>query len=412
MIATRLSMIAAGAACLLLAGSVGEHVPDPAASAITSAGLLAHIKVLASDEFGGRGPGTPEEAKTVAYLIAQCKKMGLKPGNPDGSYIQKVTLWGIRSTGSMTITGVEPDMALTARQDYTVTSQQPQAEISIDPSAMVFVGYGVVAPKWHWDDYKDVDVKGKTVVVLSGDPPVPDPNDPAKLDENMFLGKALSVYGRPVTKYETAYSRGAVAVVSLFAPRAGAANLARAAQNTPRETMILRDESATKRIPIQGQLSMEKARLLFQANGQDLDALMKAAIKSDFRAVPLSAKAAFKVENTLREVDSSNVIAKIPGSDAKLKSEYVIYTGHRWRPGLSRRERQCRWNCRCPGTGAGLYEGSSCAQANHDFHVANCRGEGTVGREVLCSASALSPDCHGRQHQSRLLQQLGLGTYA
>jgi len=311
-----------------MAASIGVHVPDPAAAAITPAGLLDHIKILASDEFGGRGPGTPEETKTVAYLIAQCKKMGLKPGNPDGSYLQKVTLWGIRSTGTMTISGVEPVLALTPRQDYTITSQQPKAKISIEPSAMVFAGYGVVTSKFHWDDYKDIDVKGKTVIVLSGDPPVPDPSDPSKLDDNMFLGKALSVYGRPVTKYETAYARGAAAVVSLFAPRPGAANLARASQLAPRESMILRDETATKRISVQGQLSMEKARELFAASGQDLDALVKAAVKPDFRPVPLTAKASFQVENALREVDSSNVIAKIPGSDSKLKSEYVIYTGH------------------------------------------------------------------------------------
>jgi Zn-dependent M28 family amino/carboxypeptidase len=228
----------------------------------------------------------------------------------------------------MTITSVDPPLVLTARQDFTATSQLPKAAITVDQSPLVFAGYGIVASKFHWDDYKDIDVKGKTVVILSGDPPVPDPNDPTKLDENMFLGKALSVYGRPATKYETACAKGAVAVITLFAPRAGAANLARAAQNTPRETMILRDETANQRISVQAQLSIEKARQLFAASGQDLDALMKAAVRPDFLPVPLTPKASFQIENAVREVDSSNVVARIPGTDSKLKAEYVIYTGH------------------------------------------------------------------------------------
>jgi Zn-dependent M28 family amino/carboxypeptidase len=328
MISSRVWFAASLTGCAMIAGVAGDWPPDKALAAITPAGLLGHIKILSSDEFGGRGPGTPEEAKTVAYLIAESKKMGLKPGNPDGSFVQKVTLWGIRSTGTMTISAGEKPFELTARQDYTATSQQPKAKVAIVGSELVFAGYGVIAPKYHWDDYKSIDVKNKTVILLGGDPPVPDPNDPTKLDENMFLGKALSVYGRPATKYETAYARGAVAVITIFAPRAGAANLARAMQNLPRETMILRDESATRRISAQAQLSMEKARQLFAAGGQDLDALMKSAIKPDFQPVPLAAKVSFSVENAVREVDSSNVLAKVTGSDPKLKSEYVIYTGH------------------------------------------------------------------------------------
>ncbi len=321
--------IAISAAAVVCAAATSfPGTPAPAVSTITPAHLLAHIKVLSSDEFAGRGPGTPGEEKTVAYLIAQCKKLGLKPGNPDGTYIQKVTLWGLRSTGTMTISMDGKDVPLTPRQDYILSSQNPKPVIDVAQSPMVFVGYGVVAPKFQWDDYKGIDVKGKTVVILSGDPPVPDPNDPTKLDEKMFLGKALSVYGRPASKYEIAYAKGAAAVITLFTPRAGVTTLARSAQMAGREVMILRDANATKRVEAQGSLSMEKAKEIFAASGLELASAMTDAVKSGFQPVELKATVTMHVANDLRQVDSDNVIARIDGSDPVLKNEYVVYTGH------------------------------------------------------------------------------------
>ncbi|MCU1259602.1 MAG: peptidase, partial [Bryobacterales bacterium] len=193
-----------------------------ASSGITPSHLLGYIRVLSSDEFAGRGPGTPGEQKTVGYLIAQATKLGLQPGNPDGTFIQKVPLWGIRTSGTVALTAAGKELPMTPRQDYLLSSQNPKTAIDIVNSPIVFAGYGVVAPRYGWDDYKNIDVKGKTVLILSGDPPVPDPNNPAQLDEKMFLGKALSAYGRPASKYETAYAKGAVAVLTIFTPRTGA----------------------------------------------------------------------------------------------------------------------------------------------------------------------------------------------
>jgi hypothetical protein len=168
---------------------------EPALEAITPDGLLAHIKVLASDEFEGRAPGTKGEDLSVNYITDQFKKIGLKPGNPDGSYTQEVPLAGIKSEPRMSFAVRDGTIDLKYPDDFIASSARLQPEIKINDSEVVFVGYGVVAPEYGWDDYKNVDVRGKTLLMLIGDPPIPDPKDPSKLDEKMFKGKAMTYYG-------------------------------------------------------------------------------------------------------------------------------------------------------------------------------------------------------------------------
>src|SRR2546428_6686435 len=159
---------------------------QPALEAITPDGLLAHIKILASDEFEGRAPGTKGEELSVKYISDQFKQIGLKPGNPDGTYTQEVPLAGIKSEPRMSFTVGDKTIDLKYPDDFIASSARLQPEIKIDKSDVVFVGYGVVAPEYGWDDYKDVDVRGKTVLMLIGDPPVPHPKDPSKIDDKML----------------------------------------------------------------------------------------------------------------------------------------------------------------------------------------------------------------------------------
>ena len=186
---------------------------QPALEAITPDGLLAHIKVLASDEFEGRAPGSKGEDLSVKYITDQFKKIGLKPGNPDGTYTQEVPLAGIKSEPQMSFVVGDKTMDLKYPDDFVASSARLQPEIKIEKSDLVFVGYGVVAPEYGWDDYKNVDVKGKTLLMLIGDPPVPDPKDPSKLDDKMFKGKAMTYYGRWTYKYEIAAQKGAAAAI-------------------------------------------------------------------------------------------------------------------------------------------------------------------------------------------------------
>jgi Zn-dependent M28 family amino/carboxypeptidase len=328
----RTTLISALLACAVLAGEEPSPVPARALHAITTEGILKHIRVLASDDFEGRAPGTPGEKKSLDYIIEECKALKLAPGNPNGSWLEPVALWGIKAGGGeITVKSGDADFPLTA-EDYRVTSAQPKASITVADSPMVFVGYGIVAPEYKWDDYKGMDVKGKAVVILTGDPPIPDPKDPTKLDPKMFLGPELSLYGRPGTKADLAYARGASVVITLQggagrgAARGGAGVGAR--RFILRESMIVRDAASTEHIAATVSLNNDKAIQLFTASGLDLAALRASALSPGFRPVPLKASIAVRATNEVREIDSANVVAKIEGSDAELRNQYVIYSGH------------------------------------------------------------------------------------
>ncbi len=303
----------------------------PALDSVTGDDLLRHIKTLASDEFEGRAPGTKGEELTVNYLTEQFKRMGLKPGNPDGSYEQKVPLVGYTPHTSMSFTAGGKQTQLAA-DDYLARSPRFTPETRIENSDLVFVGYGVVAPEYGWDDYKGVDVKGKTIVMLINDPAIPDPNDPNKLDEKMFKGKAMTYYGRWTYKYEIASEKGAAAAIIVHETGPAGYPIAALASwrqenfgiRAPKDKM----DKTQSRGEVESWITLDSAKRLFKDAGQDFDALKKAALSKDFKPTPLKARANFTITTDLRDVASTNVIAKLEGADAKLKDEYVIYTAH------------------------------------------------------------------------------------
>jgi hypothetical protein len=212
-------LVVAGAFALASCGVGRSQSPGAQASvafpAIDGAKVLEHTKTLASDQFEGRAPGTHGEDMTVAYITEQYKKAGLAPGNPDGTYIQKVPMVGIvpDQKGVLSFRKGANERKLAWRDDFVAWTKRVADDVSVDKSQMVFVGYGVQAPEFNWDDYKGIDLKGKTMVVLVGDPPVPDPNNPAELDPKMFGGRAMTYYGRWTYKYEMGEKFGAAAVL-------------------------------------------------------------------------------------------------------------------------------------------------------------------------------------------------------
>ena len=311
------------------AGQSGLSAINPALESLSSDDLLRHTRVLASDEYEGRAPGTRGEELSVKYLTEQFQKLGLKPGNPDGSYVQKVPLAGFTPESQASILACKEVLSLKPQTDYVAVCRRYVPEVKVENSDLVFVGYGVVAPEYGWDDYKGVDMKGKTIVMLINDPPVPDPGDPSKLDEKMFKGRAMTYYGRWTYKYEIATEKGAAAAIIIHETGPAGYPFEVVSGSWGRENFDLRrSDKNMGRVAVESWINLETARKLLKLGGQDFDTLKQAAIKKDFKPVPLKAQCNFTVKNTLREVDSQNVVAKLEGSDPTLKNETVLYSAH------------------------------------------------------------------------------------
>jgi len=314
---------------VLVAGACMASASDSTALAVDPSLLLKHIQILSSDEFQGRLPGTSGEEKSVAYITGQFKKLGLAPGNPDGSYVQDVPLEGIAGTASMTLTAGGQPIALKSGDDFVLSTYRIVPQVSITKSPLVFVGYGVQAPEYQWDDYKGLDVHGKTLVMLINDPPVEDPNHPGQLDEKVFKGKAMTYYGRWTYKYEMASKLGADGVLIVHETIPAAYDWSVVQRSWSGEAFVLANaDGNSDRVPVQGWITLDKAKALFAQSGQNFDALKALARTREFKPVALNATVSATIQNKLREVHSHNVIARLPGSDPTLARESIIYTAH------------------------------------------------------------------------------------
>lgn len=324
-----LLLAAAVAACGESTDTKSSALADETAalSSITAADLLQHIAVLADDSMEGRAPGTAGEERTVRYLTDQFQQLGLKPGNPDGTFVQDVPLVGITARPSASFKAGNRTLSLSFPNDYVAVTRRITPEVKVENSDIVFVGYGVVAPEYGWDDYKDVDVRGKTIVMLINDPAVPLASDNTKLDDAMFRGDAMTYYGRWTYKYEIATEKGAAAAIIVHETGPAGYPYEVVSGSWGRENFDIKPaDGNARRVAVESWITLDRARELFAAAGQDFDALKRSATSKDFRPVALNATADFTVKNTIREVQSKNVVAKLEGSEQP--DEYVVYTAH------------------------------------------------------------------------------------
>jgi Zn-dependent M28 family amino/carboxypeptidase len=274
-------------------------------------------------------PGTKGEELSVKYITDQFKQVGLKPGNPNGTYTQEVPLAGIRSEPKMTFAIADKTIDLKYPDDFVASSIRLEPEMKIDNSDVVFVGYGIVAPEYGWDDYKDVDVRGKTILMLINDPAIPDPKDSAKLDDKMFKGKAMTYYGRWTYKYEMAAKKGAAAAVIIHETEPAGYPYSVVKTSWAKENYeIDAPDKNREAVKVRAWITVDTARKLLAECGQDFDPLKKSAVTKQFRPVPLGAKANIDIQQQLRSFKSHNVIGKLDGSDSRLQDEYLIYTAH------------------------------------------------------------------------------------
>ncbi len=329
------SLLLAAAAILTTATSAALHaadaVPLKALPGIDASAVLSHVKTLASDAFEGRAPGTAGEEKTVAYLVDQFRKMGLKPGNPDGTFVQKVPLVGITPTAApLTIsggTGAAP-ATLAWRDDVVAWTKHVTDEVKVAGSELVFVGYGVEAPEFDWDDYKGVDVAGKTLVMLVNDPPVPDPTTPSALDPKAFGGRAMTYYGRWTYKFEIGARKKAAAVLIVHETGPAGYPFAVVQGMGGEQFTFVTPGKNMDRAAIEGWITLDQAKALLTRAGQDFDQLKAQARTRAFKPVPLGLAATMTIRNTLRRLDSQNVVARLEGADAAVKDEHVVFTAH------------------------------------------------------------------------------------
>jgi len=307
-----------GLAALMLTVSLTAAAPD----SISPQRLSADVKTLASDAFEGRAPGTPGEARTVDWLVAQFKAMGLQPGGPDGQWTQAVPLIRTQIGQGPMRAGAMP---LVQGQGVYVSTVRPVDRVAIKDAPMVFVGYGVHAPERGWDDFKGVDLKGKIAVFLVNDPDFEAvAGDDAK---GRFGDRRMTYYGRWTYKYEEAARQGAIgALIVHDTPGAGygwATVTAPAGENYD----IVRSDP-TSRILLQGWLSGESASQLFAAAGLDLAQQRARARRADFRPVELKGQAfSADLPVTTVRAESRNVLARLPG---KTHPDEVVMFGAHW----------------------------------------------------------------------------------
>jgi len=327
--------LAAVLALSMLGTPLLAATPMPAAggSAATPVELAPQInatdfarfdKTLSSDAFGGRKPGTVGAERTTAFLVAEFKRMGLKPGN-HGSFFQTVPaestlLLNTHVALDVDVHGKHTSFAY--HTDMIAQTLQGKAQVDLKQSPIVFLGYGVDAPNWHWNDYQGVDVKGKTVIVLVNDPGF------ATSDPKLFDGRTMTYYGRWTYKYAEAALQGAAACFIVHTSDAAAGYPFTVLQNSgsgPQLSLPSRVDPAP-RLPVAGWLTHAAATKLFAAAGLDFDQLAASAAKPGFKPVPLEATASISLHNKISHFESKNVMAMVPGSSKP--DEVVVYTAH------------------------------------------------------------------------------------
>ncbi|MEP0006619.1 MAG: M28 family peptidase [Balneola sp.] len=316
-------------ALILLAAtgiSCSNSKVDNAAQLITKDGMMNHIETLSSDEFLGRSTGTEGEEKSVNYLVEQFKAMGATSGVDDGSYVQRFPLLGQKTMNhSMEVRRPLRRSTIntfTFFEDFVAWPSNQSENVDIKDAELVYVGYGIQAPEENWDDFKGVDVKGKIIIIKNNDP---------EYDEDLFGGKTRLYYGRYTYKYEKAKEMGALGAIIIHTTPTAGYGWGVVSNGWSRERFYVKsDENADKgNTEMNGWVTYEAGKTLFNQAGLDIDEMLEAADSPDFEPVELkNTGLSVSIEAEYRDINSRNVIAKIEGNDPELKDEYLVLTAH------------------------------------------------------------------------------------
>ncbi|MGD8536679.1 MAG: M28 family metallopeptidase [Candidatus Aminicenantes bacterium] len=307
---------------ILLSCRPKTHDIEAAVASLNTDELAKDVKILSSDDFEGRFPSSEGEEKTIQFLKEEFEKVGLKPGNGE-SFFQEVPLVEITASPQtkLVIAGGKKPLEFAYGDDFVGVTLRVQEKVAVENSDMIFVGYGIVAPEYQWNDYEGIDARGKTVVMLVNDPGF------ATQDPELFNGRAMTYYGRWTYKYEEAARQGAACAVIIHEtePAAYGWDVVRNGWTGPNFSHVSEDGNAG-RCAVESWITLETTRTIFKAAGKNYDDLKKSAEKPGFKATPLGLKASLTLENGIRNSISRNVIGLLPGSERA--DEYIIYTAH------------------------------------------------------------------------------------
>lgn len=293
---------------------------EKAASQVIDANLLrGHVRFLAHDLLEGRGPGTRGDALAQAYIASQFEAAGLKPGGEDGSYLQPFELVGVTGhPAKLTFSTGSTHAELKFHDDFIAVSGLQEPEAKLEDSELVFVGYGIVAPEYAWDDFKGMDLRGKTLLILNSDPA----DDP-----RLFAGRTRLWYGRWDYKYEQAAKVGAAGAIILHTtPSAGYPW--QVVQTSWSGEQFELPATSGPRLQVKAWTTQEATKRIVHLAGNDLSELVAAAQSRDFQPVPLGVKVSTRFLTQVRRRPTANVLGVLPGSDPKLAQQVVLYTAH------------------------------------------------------------------------------------
>jgi Zn-dependent M28 family amino/carboxypeptidase len=308
------------------AGAPVSPAEKAAAAQIRADLIRGHIRFLSHDLLEGRGPSTRGDKLAQAYIAAQFEAEGLEPAGADGSWLQTMVLMGVNShapeTASFRKDGQSVDLRF--RDEYVAVAGAQDERNELSDAELVFVGYGIQAPEYQWDDYKGMDLKGKVLVMMNNDPE----DDPA-----LFGGKTRLYYGRWDYKFDSAARQGAAGAIIIHTTPSAGYGFNVIQSSWTGEQFSLPHEGGPK-LTIKSWVTDDAARRIAKLGGQDLDALRAAAQKRDFKPVPLGVRWSIAVTAEVQRKQSANVLGRLPGRDPALAKEAVIFSAHHDHLGL------------------------------------------------------------------------------
>lgn len=288
---------------------------------ISAERIRAHVRFLSSDLLEGRGPGTRGDGLSTEYIATQFGLAGARPAGDNGTYFQKVLLAGVTTEASATLSAANGNRSVEFKwlDDFVGANERQSAQDEFEAEA-VFVGHGIVAPEYKWNDFKGADLKGKILVLFT--------NEPQSSDPKFFDGRALTYYGRWTYKFEEATRQGALAAIIIHTTPTAGYGWEVVRSSWGREQPFVKLSSGQPALAFSGWLSKEAGEKLLALAGKSVDELLQASESRDFHPMPLGIRVRGNLPTRIREIETRNVAAVIPGSDAKLQSEVVIFTAH------------------------------------------------------------------------------------